>query len=144
MFVILDGEAQFTDRRTHVDAERAGRRAGADGTFARDLQRDRQAGAVDEHQRAAFHGIYDDFDLGDGRVGAPLDPVPQFISMQLDPSRHAADRELPGRYRDGAVPPRAGTDGLLHDLGIRRSPAAAGRARRSAQARKPASAASIT
>ena len=36
---------------------------------------------------ASFHGIYDNFDLGDTRVGAALDPVPQFISMQLDPSR---------------------------------------------------------
>lgn len=32
-------------------------------------------------------GIYDSFDLGDTRVGAPLDPVPQFISIQLDPAR---------------------------------------------------------
>ncbi|MGC7532690.1 hypothetical protein ACPWML_27090, partial [Pandoraea pneumonica] len=27
---------------------------------------------------------YDNFDLGDPRVGVPLDPVPQFISMRLD------------------------------------------------------------
>ena len=35
----------------------------------------------------AFRGMYDAFDLGDGRVGAPIDPVPQFMSMQLDPAR---------------------------------------------------------
>ena len=34
---------------------------------------------------AAFRGMYDNFDLGDDRDGVPLDPVPQFISMQLDP-----------------------------------------------------------
>ncbi|HEY4172479.1 MAG TPA: cupin domain-containing protein, partial [Rhodopila sp.] len=27
---------------------------------------------------------YDTFNLGDSRVGAPLDPVPQFITMHLD------------------------------------------------------------
>jgi hypothetical protein len=32
----------------------------------------------------SFRGIYDAFDLGDGRVGAPLDPIPQFMSMRLD------------------------------------------------------------
>ena len=35
----------------------------------------------------AFRGVYDAFDLSDGRVGASLDPIPQFMSMQLDPSR---------------------------------------------------------
>src|SRR5437762_1122863 len=35
----------------------------------------------------AFHGQYDAFDLGDGRVGAPIDPVPQFMAMQLDAAR---------------------------------------------------------
>ena len=35
----------------------------------------------------AFKGIYDAFDLGDGRVGAVLDPISQFMTMQLDPAR---------------------------------------------------------
>ena len=43
MFVILDGEAQFTDRRPDVDAEGPGRRARAHGPLARDLQRDRHS-----------------------------------------------------------------------------------------------------
>ena len=51
MFVILDGEAQFTDRRPHLDIEGPGRGAGAHGPRACDLQRHRQAGAVAEHQR---------------------------------------------------------------------------------------------
>ena len=38
-------------RRTHVDAEGTGRRAGAHGALARHLQRHRPAGAVAEHQR---------------------------------------------------------------------------------------------
>ena len=56
----------------------------------------------------AFRGIYDNFDLGDSRVGAPIDPVPQFMTMQLDPARTAAGRRHAGRHRHGAVPPRAG------------------------------------
>jgi hypothetical protein len=35
----------------------------------------------------AFRGVYDAFDLSDGRVDAALDPVPQFMTMQLDPAR---------------------------------------------------------
>jgi hypothetical protein len=34
-----------------------------------------------------FRGVYDAFDLGDGRVGAPLDAVPQFMTMRLDQAR---------------------------------------------------------
>jgi mannose-6-phosphate isomerase-like protein (cupin superfamily) len=29
-------------------------------------------------------GVYDAFDLGDTRAGAPLDPVPTFMTMRLD------------------------------------------------------------
>jgi uncharacterized cupin superfamily protein len=31
-------------------------------------------------------GVYDNFDLGDTRVGAALDPIPTFITLRLDPS----------------------------------------------------------
>ena len=31
-------------------------------------------------------GVYDAFNLDDGRVGAPLDPIPTFITMHLDRS----------------------------------------------------------
>lgn len=34
-----------------------------------------------------YKNQYDAFDLGDGRVGAPLDPIPQFMSISLDPAR---------------------------------------------------------
>ena len=51
MFVIFDGEAQFTiDGRTSTLKGPAGA-PDAHGPLARDLQRDRQAGPVDEHQR---------------------------------------------------------------------------------------------
>ena len=29
-------------------------------------------------------GVYDAFDLNDGRVGVPLDPIPTFMTMRLD------------------------------------------------------------
>ncbi|PZU59142.1 MAG: mannose-6-phosphate isomerase [Sphingobium sp.] len=96
MFVILDGEAEFT-----IDG-RTSRLVGP-------------AGAPDRMGHA--HGIYnptdkpvqwlninvgmtksyDNFDLGDPRVGVPLDPVPQFITMRLDRSLlKPAAASLPG------------------------------------------------
>ena len=56
MFVIFDGEAQFTiDGRTSVLKGPAGAPVRM-GTLARDLQPHRQAGAVDEHQRVGTQG----------------------------------------------------------------------------------------
>ena len=40
--------------------------------------------------------VYDAFDLSDGRVGAALDPVPQFMSMQLDRARLRQIADLQG------------------------------------------------
>ena len=44
----------------------------------------------------AFRGVYDAFDLGDGRVGAPLDPVPQFMTMRLDAARLQSVESMQG------------------------------------------------
>jgi len=41
---------------------------------------------VDEHQCFRNQGAHDAFDLNDGRVNAPLDPIPVFMAMQLNPS----------------------------------------------------------
>ena len=84
MFVILDGEAQFT-----ID----GRTATVKGP----------AGVICKtgHAHAIYNasstpvqwmnlnvslnaGVYDNFDLGDTRAGAPLDPIPVFMVMRLD------------------------------------------------------------
>jgi uncharacterized cupin superfamily protein len=35
---------------------------------------------------SARKGVYDAFDLSDGRVGAALDPIPTFMTMRLDQS----------------------------------------------------------
>jgi mannose-6-phosphate isomerase-like protein (cupin superfamily) len=83
MFIILNGEAQFTiDGRTSVIKGPAGApcRMGRSHAIynATDQPVEWMNVAV-----ATIKGKYDNFDLGDTRVGAPLDPIPQFISMKL-------------------------------------------------------------
>src|SRR3954451_1907519 len=87
MFVILDGEAQFTvDGRTSTLKGPAGAPARMGHAHAIYNATDTPVQWLNINV-ASFHGIYDNFDLGDTRVGAPLDAVPQFISMQLDAAR---------------------------------------------------------
>jgi mannose-6-phosphate isomerase-like protein (cupin superfamily) len=83
MFVILDGEAEFT-----ID----GRTALLKGPAAvPNLQGHSHAlyNASDKpvqwlNINVGHSKNYDAFDLGDARVGVPLDAVPQFISIRLD------------------------------------------------------------
>ncbi len=85
MFVILDGEAQFTiDGRTSVLKGPAGapdRIGHAHGIY----------NATDKpvqwlNINVGLSKTYDTFNLGDPRLGVPLDPIPQFVSMHLDRS----------------------------------------------------------
>src|SRR5271154_6466030 len=85
MFVILDGEAQFTiDGRTSVLRGPAGapdRMGHAHAIY----------NATDQpvqwlNINVGLTKIYDTFNLSDARVGVPIDAVPQFISMHLDRS----------------------------------------------------------
>ena len=85
----------------------------------------------------AFHGQYDAFDLGDGRVGAPIDPVPQFMAMQLDQARMQQVGGAAGRQGHRAVPPRAGADRVPVDVGVRRSPRCCPPAHRSGPGSEP-------
>ncbi len=96
MFVILDGEAQFTiDGRTST-------LKGPSGAPARMGRSHAIYNATDKPVQwmninvTAFRGVYDAFDLSDGRVGAPLDPIPQFMSMRLDPARLQPVADLQG------------------------------------------------
>jgi len=87
MFVILDGEAQFTvDGRTSTLKGPAGAPARMGHAHAIYNATDQPVQWLNINV-TWFRGIYDNFDLGDTRVGAPIDAVPQFMSMQLDPSR---------------------------------------------------------
>jgi mannose-6-phosphate isomerase-like protein (cupin superfamily) len=102
MFVILDGEAQFTiDGRTATIKGPAGV-----------LCRTGHSHAIYNPGPAPVQwmnlnvslvaGVYDNFDLGDTRVGAALDPIPAFMTMRLDTSLLRA----PGaRGRGAATPP---------------------------------------
>jgi len=86
MFIILDGEAQFTiDGRTSLLKGPAGapdRLGHSHGIY----------NATDKPVQwinfnvATIKGAYDTFNLGDTRVGAPLDAVPTFISWHADRS----------------------------------------------------------
>ena len=84
MFVIFDGEAQFTiDGRTSVLKGPAGAlcRMGHSHAIYN------ATGKVIQFMNmnvSAIKGAGDNFDLGDDRVGAPLDPIPVFMTMHLD------------------------------------------------------------
>jgi mannose-6-phosphate isomerase-like protein (cupin superfamily) len=83
MFVILDGEAQFTvDGRTSLLKGPAGvpDRMGHAHAIYNDTDKPIQWLNIN----VGLSKVYDTFDLGDSRVGAPLDPIPQFVSMHLD------------------------------------------------------------
>jgi mannose-6-phosphate isomerase-like protein (cupin superfamily) len=86
MFVILDGEAQFTiDGRTSVLKAPAGAlcRMGHSHAIYNATGQPVQWMNINV---TAVKGAYDNFDLGDDRRGAPLDPIPVFMTMRLDPS----------------------------------------------------------
>ena len=99
MFVILDGEAQFTiDGRTATVKGPAGVicRTGHSHAIY-------NAGSTPVQWMnlnvSLIAGVYDAFDLGDTRAGTPLDPVPTFMTMRLD---RALLRPAGARGRGGA------------------------------------------
>jgi mannose-6-phosphate isomerase-like protein (cupin superfamily) len=109
MFVILDGEAQFTiDGRTSTVKGPAGV-----------LCRTGHSHAIYNPGPAPVQwmnlnvslvaGVYDNFDLGDTRVGATLDPIPTFMTMRLDTSLLRAA----GARGRGAAPPPSDPKAIL-------------------------------
>ncbi len=108
MFVILDGEAQFTiDGRTSLLKGPAGapdRMGHAHGIY-NPTERPVQWLNINVGTTKA----YDAFNLDDPRVGVRLDPIPQFITMQLDqsllrPVEHLAGGEGTVMYRRALGP----------------------------------------
>lgn len=84
MFVILDGEAQFTiDGRTSVLKGPAGAPVRMGHSHAIYNHTDRPVQWMNINV-SARKGVYDAFDLSDPRVDVPLDPIPTFMSMRLD------------------------------------------------------------
>ena len=84
MFVILNGEAEFTiDGRTSLIKGPAG----APCRMGHSHAIYNPTGRPVEWMNIAvgsIKGKYDNFDLGDGRVGAPLDNPPVFMAMRLN------------------------------------------------------------
>ncbi len=100
MFVILDGEAQFTiDGRTSTVKGPAGVicRAGHSHAIYNASSTPVQWMNLNVSMIA---GVYDAFDLGDTRAGAALDPIPTFMTMRLDRTLLRA----PGARGRGAAP----------------------------------------
>jgi mannose-6-phosphate isomerase-like protein (cupin superfamily) len=84
MFVILDGEAQFTiDGRTSVLKGPAGALCRMGHSHAIYNASDKPVEWMNINV-SAMKDTYDAFDLGDDRRGAPLDPIPVFMNMRLD------------------------------------------------------------
>ena len=110
MFVILDGEAQFTvDGRTSTLKGPAGAPARMGHAHAIYNATDKPVQWLNINV-ASFRGMYDNFDLGDDRVGAPLDRGAAVHQHAARSGAAAADRGPPGRHRHGAVSPRARPD----------------------------------
>jgi mannose-6-phosphate isomerase-like protein (cupin superfamily) len=100
MFVIFDGEAEFTiDGRTSL----------LEGTVGAPVRMGHSHAIVNPTDRpiefmninvASVSGQYDAFDLDDSRVGATKDPRPVFMTMRLDKAL-LGDRQIVKSYRGG-------------------------------------------
>jgi mannose-6-phosphate isomerase-like protein (cupin superfamily) len=84
MFVILDNKAEFTiDGRTSLLQAPVGAPCRMGHSHAIYNPTDRPTEFMDIAV-SSVKGKYDNFDLGDDRVGAPLDPKPVFMTLNLD------------------------------------------------------------
>ena len=105
MFVILNGEAQFTiDGRTALVKGPVGVVCRAGHSHAIYNSSNEVLQWIN-FQVSVIPGISDAFDLGDTREGAPLDPVPTFVTAKLDRALFSAGRG--GRAGAAAAPPAA-------------------------------------
>lgn len=84
MFVIFDGEAQFTiDGRTSLLKGPAGAPCRMGHSHAIYNPTDKPVQWMNINV-SAMKGTYDAFNLGDARQDVPLDPIPVFMNMRLD------------------------------------------------------------
>jgi mannose-6-phosphate isomerase-like protein (cupin superfamily) len=97
MFVIFSGEAQFTinGRTSQLTAPAAApNRMGSSHAIYNNTDRPIEFMNIN----VGLSKVYDAFDLNDGRVGAPLDAQPQFMTMHMDRSLLRPQE----RFRGGA------------------------------------------
>jgi mannose-6-phosphate isomerase-like protein (cupin superfamily) len=135
MFIIFDGEAQFTiDGRTSLIKGPAGAPCRMGHSHAVYNPTDKPVQWMNINV-AAMKGSYDAFNLGDSRADVRLDPIPVFMTMRLDRTllrpvnnmnggtgtvqyRRALDTSVfvgPWAYVDHlVVPPGAATGAHLH------------------------------
>jgi mannose-6-phosphate isomerase-like protein (cupin superfamily) len=84
MFIIFDGEAQFTiDGRTSLIKGPAGAPCRIGHSHAVYNPTDKPVQWMNINV-AAVKGAYDAFNLNDSRADVPLDPIPAFMTMRLD------------------------------------------------------------
>ncbi len=108
MFVILDGEAQFTiDGRTSLLQAPAGAPDRLGHAHAIYNPTDKPLQWININ--VGLTKTYDAFNLDDPRVGVPLDPIPQFITMHLDrtllkPAENLNGGSGPVQYRRALGP----------------------------------------
>jgi mannose-6-phosphate isomerase-like protein (cupin superfamily) len=104
MFVIFDGEAQFTvDGRTSLLKGPSGAPCRMGHSHAIYNPTDKPVQWMNINV-SAMKGTYDAFDLGDSRVDVQLDPIPVFMTMRLDqallrPLNFANGGKGTGQYR---------------------------------------------
>lgn len=86
MFIILDGEAQFTiDGRTSLLKGPAGAPTRLGHSHAIYNATDKPVQWINFNV-GTMKGVYDAFNLEDPRVGVSLDPIPTFMTMHLERS----------------------------------------------------------
>jgi mannose-6-phosphate isomerase-like protein (cupin superfamily) len=106
MFVILNGEGQFTVNGRTARLQGPAAVVCRMGDSHALLNTGRETLQWMNFQASATPGVGDAFDLGDDRVGAVVDPVATFMSARLDRS---LIRPGGGRGRGGAPPPETST-----------------------------------